>query len=192
MENGIKLKNELETLEDIFKNGKRVFRIPDYQRGYSWEKQQRDDLLNDIQYLIKGGYEYRYYTGTIVASLNDEETKKIANGYEVFNVVDGQQRMTSLILLLSVICRLLKKSAVKSKYEHTQIFSKFIQDGSVGNTIRKLNLGKEQDHLFKCLVTEGITPAIEATNSKSDKISKMRLMNTRNGCIVRISISMMY
>ena len=168
MENYGNLKNELESLEDIFKDGKRVFRIPDYQRGYSWEKKQRVDLLNDIQYLIKGGYEYRHYTGTIVASFNKEETDKVAEEYELFDVVDGQQRMTSLILLLSVICRLLKEPEVKSRYEDTEIFSKFIQDGPVGNTVRKLYLGEEQDKLFECLVTEGITPAIEAT-SKSDQ-----------------------
>lgn len=165
METRVNLKNELETLEDIFDNGKRIFRIPDYQRGYSWEEQQRKDLLTDIEYLIKSGYEYRHYTGTIVASLNKEKTKSEANGYQVFDVVDGQQRMTSLILLLSVICRSLKEATEKSE----EIFSKFIQDGPSGNTVRKLHLGKEQDGLFARLLTEGITPATEVATSKSDQ-----------------------
>ena len=165
MKTYIHLKNELETLEDIFDNGKRIFRIPDYQRGYSWEEQQRKDLLSDIQYLIKSGYEYRHYTGTIVASLNDTETNSEANGYQVFDVVDGQQRMTSLILLLSVICRSLKEPTVKSE----EIFSKFIMDGPTGNTVRKLHLGKEQDGLFERLLTEGITAATEVATSKSDQ-----------------------
>ena len=165
METFIYLKNELETLEDIFDNGKRIFRIPDYQRGYSWEKQQRKDLLTDIEYLIKSRYEYRHYTGTIVASLNKEKTESEANGYQVFDLVDGQQRMTSLILLLSVICRSLKEATEKSE----EIFSKFIQDGLSGNTVRKLHLGKEQDGLFARLLTEGITPATEVATSKSDQ-----------------------
>lgn len=159
MGNSSELNNELKSLDEIFMQGKRIFRIPDYQRGYSWEEQQRADLLRDIEYLIKSGYEYRHYTGTIVASLNEEETTDVANDYEVFDVVDGQQRMTSLILLLSVICRLLKKSAVTSKYEHADSFSKFIQGGSVGNTVRKLCLGKEQDILFEHLITKGETPS---------------------------------
>ena len=169
MENSSQLKNELKSLDEIFMQGKRIFRIPDYQRGYSWEKQQRDDLLADIEYLIKARYEYRHYTGTIVASLNRKETEEVTDGYEVFDVVDGQQRMTSLVLLLSVICRLLKKSAVVSKYEHTEIFSKFIQGGPVGNTVRKLRLGKEQDILFECLVTEGVTSSVRDSESKSDQ-----------------------
>ena len=170
MGNSNQQKNELKSLEDIFKNGKRIFRIPDYQRGYSWEKQQRADLLKDIEYLIKSGYEYRHYTGTIVASKNKEETKKkAANGYEVFDVVDGQQRMTSLILLLSVICRELKKPAATSEYEHKDIFSKFIQSGPVGNPERKLWLGKEQDILFEDLVTKGKTSSTRGAESKSDQ-----------------------
>ena len=169
MENGSKLIHELMSLEDLFKHGKRVFRIPDYQRGYSWEKQQREDLLNDIQYLIKGGYEYRHYTGTIVASRNKEETEKVAKDYEVLDVVDGQQRMTSIILLLSVICRSLQVSKERNSDDYTEIFYKFIQDGPEGNTVRKLKLGKEQDALFGFLVTQGITPALENTSSKSDQ-----------------------
>lgn len=164
MENSNQLKNELKSLDEIFMQGKRVFRIPDYQRGYSWEKQQRDDLLTDIEYLIKAEYKYRHYTGTIVASLTGKK-----NGYEVFDVVDGQQRMTSLILLLSVICRLLKESAEKGRYEHTEIFSKFIQDGPDGNKVRKLYLGKEQDILFERLVTEDVTRSVRAAESKSEQ-----------------------
>ncbi len=162
MGNSSELNNELKSFDDIMQE-KHFFRIPDYQRGYSWEKQQRADLLKDIEYLIKSGYEYRHYTGTIVASLSENK-----NGYKVFDVVDGQQRMTSLILLLSVICRLLKGPKAESRNKCKEISSKFIQDVREGKTIRKLHLGK-QDELFRRLVTEGITPAIEATNSKSDQ-----------------------
>jgi len=162
MENRSDLNNELKSFDEIMQE-KRFFRIPDYQRGYSWEEQQRTDLLKDIEYLIKGGNNYRHYTGTIVASLSGKK-----NGYEVFDVVDGQQRMTSLILLLSVICRLLKGPKVESRNKCEEISSKFIQDVREGKTIRKLHLGK-QDELFRRLVTEGNTPAIEAANSKSDQ-----------------------
>lgn len=168
MESSSQLDNELKSLDEIFGQGKRVFRIPDYQRGYSWEKQQRTDLLTDIEYLIKSGYEYRHYTGTIVASLNKKETIERDSQYEVFDIVDGQQRVTSLILLLSEICRSIKKSSETSESEYTEVFSKFIQGGSEGNSVHKLILGKDQDKLFKSLVEEGA--AIEASSkSKSDQ-----------------------
>ncbi len=168
MEVSSQINNELKSLDEIFGQGKRVFRIPDYQRGYSWEEQQRTDLLTDIEYLIKSGYQYRHYTGTIVASLNEKETSERDGQYEIFDIVDGQQRLTSLILLLSVICRLVKKSTEKSKFEHTEIFSAFIQGGPEGNTVHKLNLGKDQDKIFKSLVEEG-TATEASTTSKSDQ-----------------------
>ena len=39
-----------KTLTGLFVD--RVFRIPDYQRFYSWEKKQRDDLFSDIERLL--------------------------------------------------------------------------------------------------------------------------------------------
>ena len=122
MDGNGQLKHELQSLDEIFGQGKRVFRIPDYQRGYSWEKQQRTDLLTDIEYLINSGYAYRHYTGTIVASMNKDETERRRDKYEIFDIVDGQQRLTSLILLLSVICGFARKSTVKSKFDHTEVF----------------------------------------------------------------------
>ena len=174
MENSRQPDNELKSLDEIFGHGKRVFRIPDYQRGYSWEEQQRTDLLTDIEHLIKSEKSengYRHFTGTIVASSSTAETNKGEEQYEVFDIVDGQQRVTSLILLLSVIHReLINNSSEKSKYEHTEIFFTFIQGGYEGNAVRKLNLGKGQDEFFESLVEEGITSATEATaNSKSDQ-----------------------
>ena len=162
--------NELKTLDEIFRHGKRVFRIPDYQRGYSWEKQQRTDLLTDIEYLIESKSRYRHYTGTIVASSNTNETGERNNQYEVFDIVDGQQRVTSLILLLSVICRLVKQRAGNSNCEHTEVYSMFIQSGPEGNAVRKLILGKDQNKYFESLVEGGITNATETSiNSKSDQ-----------------------
>ena len=179
MENSAQLNNELKSLDEIFGQGKHVFRIPDYQRGYSWEEQQRTDLLTDIEYLIKSGYEYRHYTGTIVASLNEKKTDERGGEYKVFDIVDGQQRVTSLILLLSEICRSIKKFPNKSECEYTEVFSTFIHGGSEGNTVQKLILGKDQNKFFKSLVEEGT--AIEASSkSKSDQNLKDAVIEFKN------------
>lgn len=154
MESKSQIGYELISLDQIFGRGTRVFRIPDYQRGYSWETQQRADLLKDIEYLIKSKYEYRHYTGTIVASKSRAESSMDDEEYETFDIVDGQQRVTSLILLLSVICRKIRKSNPESKAEH-EVFTKFINNRRTGKTVHKLNLGEDYDESFKTLLKEG-------------------------------------
>jgi uncharacterized protein with ParB-like and HNH nuclease domain len=46
----------------------RVFKIPDYQRGYAWTKDQRQDLLEDLEEIqvLRQASKYEHYTGTIV------------------------------------------------------------------------------------------------------------------------------
>src|SRR5262245_49111272 len=94
--------NNVLSIEQLF--SERVLRVPDYQRGYAWEEPHLDELLEDIELLPQGKH---HYTGTVVlhatedTGLLDEEGKS----YSVFNVVDGQQRLTTLVLLLDSIRR---------------------------------------------------------------------------------------
>ena len=98
---------QLVNINKIFKN--KIFRIPDYQRWYAWQIRQLKDFWEDINSLEEGK---NHYTGVI--SL--EEVKKntweqwhedkwvIENkGYDVFFVVDGQQRMTTCVILIQAI-----------------------------------------------------------------------------------------
>jgi len=171
MNSGSHFGYELVSLDQIFGDGEhenRIFRIPEYQRGYSWEKQQRADLFRDIEYLIKAEFEYRHYTGTIVVA---SDTQQEERGYRVFDLVDGQQRVTTLILLLSVICRELGKSGKKSKATKSKadnIYRKFIQDGDIGSTEFKLKLGQGLSPYFESLAEKGLAgTSNESADSKS-------------------------
>ena len=81
---------ELISFEDLVKD--KYFKIPDYQRGYSWEHNQLVDLLKDIEHTSKGNH--KHYSGTVVLAFNNSKR---------YDIVDGQQRITSLIILLNVI-----------------------------------------------------------------------------------------
>jgi uncharacterized protein with ParB-like and HNH nuclease domain len=88
--------NDVFTIEKLFTD--RVFRVPDYQRGYAWEEQQLREFIEDVELLPAGK---DHYTGTVVlydrkgeeASCLDEEGKH----YAVSDVVDGQQRLTTIV-----------------------------------------------------------------------------------------------
>ncbi len=91
-----------------------------------------------------------HYAGTIVVTPNTQDKR----GYKVFDLVDGQQRITTLILLLSVICRELRKSG--REIESSEIYRKFIKAGDIGNAVFKLQLGQEDlSQYFESLVEKG-------------------------------------
>lgn len=90
---------ELLTLYDLLTN--RLFEIPDYQRTYSWGKKQRRDLFNDVIKIRQKGKEH--FMATVVCL---SKSKRLIGGsrFEVLDIVDGQQRITSLIILLKTLC----------------------------------------------------------------------------------------
>ena len=63
----------------------RIFRIPDYQRGYAWEDKQLNELWDDLDEIptVEGELK-NHYTGTIyLEETNPTETEKMAFGCEV-------------------------------------------------------------------------------------------------------------
>ena len=91
--------NSVFTLEELF-TGK-VLVVPDYQRGYALERKQWNDFLEDLEYLAEGKH---HYTGTVVLHQQAETVRDEEGGsHKVFHVVDGQQRLTTAVLLLECI-----------------------------------------------------------------------------------------
>ena len=80
------MNSETMTLSKFFKD---YYIIPDYQRGYSWQDKQIEDFWEDITSAIKK--EVNHYFGTVYL-------KSIPDG--VYEVIDGQQRLTTLFVLL--------------------------------------------------------------------------------------------
>lgn len=128
-------KSEILNLKDVFNGGDNLFVIPDYQRAYSWENSERQDLIEDLEN-ISITPNFIHFTGTIVA------TKNVDNS---FNIVDGQQRLTSLIILLGCIFN----SEKVSKETKEEIEKTFLYQGKdTGNTKRIFKLNGELDEYF--------------------------------------------
>ena len=96
------LASSTRTLWRLFED--RLYKIPNYQRGYAWEQPQLDDLLEDLELLLPGRH---HYTGTVVLHRREDNPvrDKRGNSYEVFDVVDGQQRLTTIVVLLDAVRR---------------------------------------------------------------------------------------
>lgn len=104
--------NELESLQSIFKD--RIFKIPDYQRGYAWTIRQLEDFWEDI---INLPIDKHHYTGLLTlkkiekqvwSNWNDERWLLEERGYKPFHVVDGQQRLTTVVIFIQAIAELLR------------------------------------------------------------------------------------
>ncbi len=80
--------NNLETLSELFND--KIFRIPDYQRGYAWGKLQINDFWSDLNNLDKDRI---HYTGMITVEHKEN----------YYHVIDGQQRLTTIMILLKVV-----------------------------------------------------------------------------------------
>lgn len=77
------------------------FRIPEYQRPYVWGKDQIAELLQDLNDAMNRDDNAQYFLGSMV--LQKKTSEKNSTNYVEYDVLDGQQRLTTLFLLVSVI-----------------------------------------------------------------------------------------
>lgn len=100
----------LISINTVFEN--KLFRIPDYQRGYAWrEDKEVVAFWNDLMNMPNGK---SHFTGSLtLQAVDNSETSDIGakwlldNGYKIWYVVDGQQRLTTITILLQCICEFL-------------------------------------------------------------------------------------
>ncbi len=100
------IKAEELQLFNIFNDGYR-FEIPDYQRPYAWTTEQTSELLDDLLYAMGRAENVSdaspYFLGSIVI-IKEEDDQPLSY------VVDGQQRITTLTILFSVLRELAAES----------------------------------------------------------------------------------
>ncbi|KNA41348.1 hypothetical protein ERYG_02496 [Escherichia coli M114] len=85
------LRPELITVGKLFTG---YYLIPIYQRNYAWRAEQIEQLISDIQGSVVGGQD-DYFLGNLVVIKRGREDE--------FEVIDGQQRLTTLYLLLTFL-----------------------------------------------------------------------------------------
>ena len=92
------------SLEDLFTN-KYNFKIPHYQRPYAWGEEESLQLLSDIQGALERDSDESYFLGSIVLIKDPAKPDS--------EVIDGQQRLTSLTLLLAIMRDLVVKTSLR-------------------------------------------------------------------------------
>ena len=92
-------KTENNTYRKLIGNGL-TYRIPRFQRDYSWTEDEWEDLWADILGTIQEGGEPAHYMGYLVLQSEDDKS---------FDVIDGQQRLTTLTLIVLAALKNLKR-----------------------------------------------------------------------------------
>jgi hypothetical protein len=136
-----------------------VFRIPLYQRPYAWQQEQTEELLDDLLGFLGSGTEpindlNPYFLGSIVVIKEDHKPDA--------EVVDGQQRLTTLTILLSAIRSLLTNEDAKGLTDY--IYEK-------GNPI------EETPDRFRLTLRERDAEFFRDYVQKEGQIEKLRALN---------------
>ncbi|AAD07495.1 DUF262 domain-containing protein [Helicobacter pylori] len=97
-----KIDVELKKLHQILVDRDYFYQVPDYQRPYVWDKDHLGALIDDLVGSYTNNREDEYFCGSIVIVENQKDKR--------WDVVDGQQRLTSFIILACTILRLYKHS----------------------------------------------------------------------------------
>ncbi len=167
------------SLSDIIGNGK-IYKVPSYQRDYSWKWDHWEDLWADIQTILNG--ESVHYMGSIVLQNKGEKN---------YSVIDGQQRLATLTLIvlgtIKTIQNLVDRNIEKENNEERikLLSKKFLGDKDPGSLTysAKLELNENNNSFFQSHLLVFRPPLNEKTLGDSDKL----LWNGYNFFLEKIS-----
>ncbi|OWK97086.1 hypothetical protein AP75_13115 [Kaistella haifensis DSM 19056] len=121
--------------------GPKQFFIPIYQRTYSWQLAQCDQLLKDIIRISKDDNLQGHFLGSIVYFQEDIHT---ISDVPKLLVIDGQQRLTTVSLLILALAHFLKNNPVELDTNANKLFNYYL-----------LNSDEDNDLRYKLMLTRG-------------------------------------
>ncbi|MGL2885268.1 DUF262 domain-containing protein [Helicobacter pylori] len=103
------------TINDFFALTGTVFSIPVYQRNYTWEEENCEKLLQDIVSILQNKKTHFMGSITYILLLIDDE--KSLRQFQEFVIIDGQQRVTTIMLLLKAIETKIQNEGIKKEID---------------------------------------------------------------------------
>jgi len=136
-----------QTFRKLLGNGL-VYRVPMFQRDYSWSEEEWDDLWQDIAAMLEPGGEQSHYLGYLVLQSSDDRN---------FDIIDGQQRVTTLsVLILAVLKNLQRLVDLKVDADDNRRRVEELRKTYIGFvepvtliTTPKLSLNRHNDQLYQ-------------------------------------------
>ena len=152
-----------ETLFLPFLEGKKQFVIPIYQRTYSWTREQCEQLWNDIVRVASDDEASGHFIGSIV--FIQRGLFIVANIPQLL-VIDGQQRLTTLSLLLIALARAAEKSSTPLNISYEEIYDSYLTNKH----------GKDEQR-YKLLLTQNDKDSLIRLIDDPEYVKSGRLIN---------------
>ena len=149
--------------------GNQVFDIPVYQRGYAWERKNLEDLWEDLYYLDPSK---KHYFGTVLLKDSGKTARTSLAALKRFDLIDGQQRLTTvLILLREIISQLKEISTNELRGDVDALERSYLKDGGH----YKLNpLGDDGDFFHHVVIDGNDFLAGDTTTHSQRRLTEAR------------------
>lgn len=144
----------------------RLFRIPEYQRAYSWTSSQRGDLFGDLNKTFASGREQIHFMAAAVCLRRDRKLLA-TDEYQVLEIVDGQQRLTTLIVLLKIVAIRLGDATKIEKKLRDELNDLLVKPE--GGDLLLLQTNHDSSHYFAKFLREGDAPDPSVAKTSADK-----------------------
>jgi uncharacterized protein with ParB-like and HNH nuclease domain len=132
------MKAEQTDLGTLLGGSNQQFIVPLFQRTYSWNKKEWQDLWDDLNELLDDEGKSRHFLGSIVTIPTSAQPHKIKQ----YLLIDGQQRLTTLFILLALIRNKTKESSLAEEIYDQQLINKYA-------TTRSANCHSEKFYRLK-------------------------------------------
>lgn len=178
-----KMSEQIKSLKvkDIFNSKTGKYKIPIYQRNYAWKEPQIRQLIRDIyDYCGEKNKEKKYYIGTLVVRPDKENT---------FEVIDGQQRLTTLSMLVAYLKKVSNNTQESEKTELENTITFQCRQVST-NFLNKI----WEDQSDDCDATDSITAGYQILKKSFEDIVKKETVEDylnylrENVIVYRISV----
>ncbi len=130
--------NKMKFFSDLLEKNKRVFKVPVYQRNYDWSNVQCEKLFRDI--MSAGERNVQHFTGTIVYM----EDVNGGSGLNEVLIIDGQQRITTVYILLKALCDVVKGELARIENELTDVMFNRHCDGKYKVKLKPVKTDNKQ------------------------------------------------
>ena len=155
-----RIENHQFSIEDAFREC--FYVVPDYQREYVWKEKEVQQLLEDINEQIDDSMQ-EYFIGTILVSPTDQKNH--------FEVIDGQQRLTTLFLLLCALRNLFQNAPQQETISRLISTSYTDSNGKIRTSLKLEPLYENAGDVMKKLVDLNADPQAVRTGIQAAGIS---------------------